>query len=66
MFIVGSLDEKKLISCLHDLEKQLSREINYVLFTPEEFNERKKKKDPLCQMSLREPKVIILGELHDT
>lgn len=66
VFIVGSLDEKKLILCLHDLEKQLSREINYVLFTPEEFNERKKKKDPFVSNVLREPKVIILGELHDT
>ena len=66
VFIVGSLDEKVLISCLHRLEKQLSREINYILFTPEEYKERVQKHDPFVSNVLREPKVVIIGDLNDS
>jgi predicted nucleotidyltransferase len=61
LFIIGTINEKKLISVLHELEKQLSREINYVLFTPKEFVTRKRKKDPFVVNVLKEPKVMLLG-----
>jgi len=63
IFIIGSINEKKLIPALHNLEKQLSREINYVLFTPQEFTTRKRKKDPFVMNVLKEPKVFLLGDL---
>jgi len=63
IFIIGSINEKKLIPALHNLEKQLSREINYVLFTPQEFTTRKRKKDPFVMNVLKEPKVSLLGDL---
>lgn len=63
VFIIGTIDEKKLISALHDLEHQLSREINYILFSPSEFNKRKKTKDAFVMNVLKEPKIILLGEL---
>lgn len=63
VFIIGNINEKKLITSLHDLENQLSREINYVLFTPEEFAIRKRKKDPFIVNVLNEPKVMLLGDL---
>jgi len=63
IFIIGSINEKKLIPALHDLEKQLSREINYVLFTPQEYTLRKRKKDPFIINVLKEPKISLLGDL---
>ncbi len=63
VFIIGSINEKKLITALHNLEKQLSREINYILFTPQEFIMRKRKKDPFVNNVLKEPKVSLIGEL---
>ncbi len=63
VFIIGTISEKTLISALHDLEKQLSREINYILFTPEEFTSRKRNKDPFVVNVLKEPKVMLQGDL---
>jgi predicted nucleotidyltransferase len=63
VFIIGNIKEKTLISTFHDLEKQLSREINYILLTPEEFSARKRKKDPFVINVIKEPKVMLQGDL---
>ncbi len=63
LFIIGHVHEDELIRCIEKLETQLSREINYVLFTPDELNERKRKKDPFVQNVLKEKKVMLIGEL---
>lgn len=63
VFIIGTINEKTLISAFHDLEKQLSRDINYVLLTPEEFALRKQKKDPFVTNVLKEPRVMLQGDL---
>jgi predicted nucleotidyltransferase len=65
LFIIGTVDENKLISLIKKIELQLTREINYNLFTPKEFAETLKKKDPLITNVLKEPKTMILGELHE-
>jgi len=66
LFIVGTVDEKQLIIDLRNLEKKLSREINYVLFEPKEFKERIKKKDPFVSNVLQEPKIFVKGELYES
>jgi predicted nucleotidyltransferase len=63
VLIIGTINEKTLISAIHVLEKQLAREINYILFTPEEFIKRKQKKDPFIVNVLKEPKILLLGGL---
>lgn len=65
VFIIGKINERKLIEEIHGLEKNLSREINYILFTPEEFKDRKKKKDPFVINVLKEPKIPLIGEPDD-
>ncbi len=42
LFIIGQVHEDELIRCIEKLETQFSREINYVLFTPDELNEKEK------------------------
>lgn len=63
LFLIASVDEKKLIPLIHNFEKQISREINYVLFTMEEFEERKKHKNPFITNVLKEPKILLIGDL---
>lgn len=63
-FIVGEINEEELIKEIREVEKRLSREINYVLFTAEEFERRKKRKDPFVLNVLKEPKIILIGDLH--
>ena len=64
IFIIGEVDEDKLIIKIREIEKTLSREINYVLFTAKEFERRIKSKDPFVLNVLKEPKVMLIGDLH--
>ncbi len=64
IFIVGNINEDELIVAVREIEKKLSREVNYVLFIPEEFEERLKNKDPFVLNVLKEPKIVFIGELH--
>ncbi len=41
VFIIGDVNEDELIIKIREVEKKLSREINYVLFTAKEFKRRK-------------------------
>lgn len=63
LFIIGRVNEGELIRNIDKLEKQLSREINYVLFTEEEVNERIKNKDPFIINVLKEKKVMLMGDI---
>lgn len=64
IFIIGKINEEELIKEIREVEKRLSREINYVLFTAEEFERREKRKDPFVLNVLKEPKIMVIGDLH--
>ncbi|MEA2003696.1 MAG: nucleotidyltransferase domain-containing protein [archaeon] len=64
VFIIGNVNEDILIVAVREIEKKLSREVNYILFMPEEFEERLKNKDPFVLNVLREPKIMFIGDLH--
>jgi len=64
IFIIGEVDEDKLIIKIREIEKTLSREINYVLFTAKEFERKKKSKDPFVLNVLKEPKIMLIGDLY--
>jgi len=63
LLIVGRVNEEKLIPLLSEQEGRLGREINYVLFTPEELRERIKKKDPFVSNVMAEEKIGIVGDV---
>lgn len=64
IFLVGDINEDHIIKAFSSLEETLSREINYVLFSKEEFNQRIKDKDPFISHVLQEPKIIILKNME--
>lgn len=64
IFLVGEVDEDQLIKELITLEETLSREINYVLFSEEEFTERIRKEDPFISHVLEGPKISIWGDKY--
>jgi len=64
LFIIGELNEEELIQTIRNVEKELSREINYVLFTAQEFENRVKSKDPFVLNVLKESKIMLIGDLH--
>lgn len=62
LFIVGDVQEEELIPIINRLEKKLSRDINYVLYTSNEFRNRIDKKDKFVLNVLKEDKIMLYGD----
>ncbi|PKK81416.1 MAG: DNA polymerase subunit beta [Thermoplasmata archaeon HGW-Thermoplasmata-2] len=62
LMIVGEIDEGVLVKAINELEKDLGREINYVVMRPDEFWERRARKDPFLTNVLSEKRILLLGE----
>lgn len=66
LFIVGDLDENRLIPLLNESERTLQRDINYTLVRKEELHNRVAEADPFITNVLYGPKIMIKGEeCHD-
>lgn len=65
LFIIGQVHEDELIRCIEQLETKLSREINYVLFTPAEFGQRISNNDPFIKNVLNEKRVMLIGDMSE-
>ena len=61
LFIVGTVDEDRLIPLIHSCEKATGREINYTLMTLRELEKRKKSKDPFVKNVMQEEKILLSG-----
>jgi predicted nucleotidyltransferase len=65
LFIIGQVHEDELIRSIEKLEKELFREINYVLFSPAEFSQRIRNHDPFIKNVLNEKRVMLIGDLNE-
>ncbi len=65
LFIIGKIDEYKLIKKINDLEKDLGREINYSLYTREEFMKQKRKQDSFISNLLEDQKIFLIGDTSE-
>jgi len=65
LFIIGRIDDSKLIRGIRRLEDILKREINYSLFTRDEFKKKIKEKDSFIMDILENPKIFIVGDKSD-
>jgi predicted nucleotidyltransferase len=63
LLIVGKPDEDRLLKEIESAERALGREINYNIYPPAEFNEKKRKKDSFITNILKRPKIILKGAL---
>lgn len=59
--IIGNPDEDKLIKELDRLEGKFQREINYKLYTLQEFRKEVKEKEPFILEILRDKKIMLIG-----
>jgi predicted nucleotidyltransferase len=62
LFIVGKIDNDKIISKIMESERILHREINYSLYEKKEFFEKIKNKDPFVMNVINQPKIMIVGK----
>ncbi|PKL65300.1 MAG: hypothetical protein CVV32_04750 [Methanomicrobiales archaeon HGW-Methanomicrobiales-3] len=65
LFIVGDVDEDRLIPAIHACEQATGREINYTLMTAAELRTRRKNKDPFVKNVMQEEKIQISGTCDD-
>jgi predicted nucleotidyltransferase len=62
LMIIGNIKEEELDPVISQLEDKLGREINYSIFSPEEFNARKLASDPFILHVLENKKVFLIGD----
>lgn len=65
LFIMGKVNEDELISKINKIEKSIKREINYTLFTPEEYKRKKQKKDSFIMDLFNYHKIMLKGKEDD-
>ena len=65
LMIIGKINEDKLIDELNKLEKKLQREINYTIYSKNEFEEKKEKGNSFILDILQGKKRIILGNENE-
>ncbi len=61
LFLVGDIDEDKLLERFPDLESRLGREINYSIYGLEEFRKKRKEGNAFITTVLKESKLVLLG-----
>lgn len=63
LLIVGNVGFAEAVKALHPAQAALSREINPVIVTREEFKKRIKGKDRFMQQILKQPTIHLMGKL---
>jgi predicted nucleotidyltransferase len=61
LLIIGNVDMDRLDSNLGKLEKMLGREINYLLYSMEEFKSKRKAKDGFLMDAIAGEKIMVIG-----
>lgn len=65
LFVIGNISSRKLSSYLSKLKSQFDREINFALYSPQEFRKGIKNKNHFIMSILKEPKIFIIGKEID-
>lgn len=65
LFLMGDIDEGLLIRQLNKIEGAIKREVNYTIFSNEEYKNKKKKKDTFIMDLFRNPKIMLVGNEND-
>jgi len=65
LFLIGKVDESKLVLRIGELEKILKREINYSLYTKDDFIKKKREGDSFISDLIENPKVFLVGGESD-
>ncbi len=62
LFIVGKIKENALLYVIRKVEGKTGREINYIIWTEEEFRKKVRDKVPLLRNIVDDPIIMIVGD----
>lgn len=65
LLLVGDINIQALAKLVRVEEAKLNKEINYTVMTGDEFNFRKKRRDPFLQSILLGSRIMIIGDQED-
>lgn len=61
LLIVGKISLPLMTKLIENEQQRLGHEVNFTILTPEEFDFRKRRKDPFIIDVLSQPRVVLLG-----
>ncbi len=62
LLIVGSVKEDSILRAIMEVEKRTGREINYIIWTEEEFREKAEQGNSLLRNIIRNPVIMLMGD----
>lgn len=62
LLVIGDVNMEALAKIIKEEEKELKREINYSVMTREEFEFRKKRRDPFLSSILASSRIMLIGD----
>jgi len=62
LLVIGDVDEEKVLNAISETEKEVEREINYILWSEKEFMKRVESKHHLLMDIVGKPLIILVGE----
>lgn len=62
LFVIGKVAVSKLERLIRTEQERLEREVNYTVLTPEEFDFRRRRKDPFLVSVLKQPRIVLIGD----
>jgi predicted nucleotidyltransferase len=62
VMIIGKVNLTRLASVIARLEKDLGRAVNYIAYTPEEWAEKRRAREPFVTNVLASPKIMLIGD----
>lgn len=65
LMVIGHPDISALHKTIQALETRLGREINHAVYSPDEYDSRKREKSGFIENLLRSPKIILVGSEDD-
>lgn len=65
LFIVGRVNRTKLVSVIRNFEREVGREINYTVMTPQEYKYRRDVTDKFLYSILESKKIAIIDKVEE-
>ena len=62
LMILGDVSLRELTPCLRQAEQELGRQVNVVIYSDQQWRERRRRKDEFVTNVLKQQKVFILGD----
>jgi len=62
LLVIGDVDEEKVLNAISETEKEVGREINYILWSEKEFTKRVESKHHLLTDIVSKPLIMLIGE----